>query len=261
MPMTGPVLQLRQASVGYGEGPIVHEVDLSVQAGELVVLLGENGSGKSTLIKGVLGLAQVTSGTVELFGEPASPGTRRRVGYVPQRTAVAGGIPATVLEVVSSGRVARRPWFSRFRAADRVAVQAALDAVWLGDRAHHPLAQLSGGQQRRALIARALAGEPELLVMDEPTAGVDAANVEMFAQAVATLKEAGRTVVVVAHGTGPLTPHVNRAVVLRQGRVQHAGPLPLNGVTTQDLSGDHEHPEAGHDAHQRLAAPEEPRWT
>lgn len=259
--MIGTVLRLRGVDVGYGKAPVVHDVGLELRAGELLVVLGENGSGKSTLVKGILGLAPVTAGSVELFGAPASPATRQRVGYVPQRTTVAGGIPTTVSEVVASGRVARRRWLSRLRDTDREAVRSALDAVRLGDRARDPLAELSGGQQRRALIARALAGEPDLLVMDEPTAGVDAVNVELLAETVAALKSKGTTVVVVAHGTGPLAPHVDRAVVLSSGRVSFSGPLPTMGSPADAPTDDHEHGDEPTGEARRLAAPEEPRWT
>jgi zinc transport system ATP-binding protein len=256
--MSTPVIRMRGVSVGYGDAPVVHEADLTVQPGELAVLLGENGSGKSTLVKALLGLVPQVEGVVELFGEPASAAERRRIGYVPQRTTVAGGVPTTVREVVASGRVAGRRWFTPTRADDRAAVAAALDAVRLADRADDPLATLSGGQQRRALIARALAGGPELLVMDEPTAGVDAANVELLAEAVADWKQQGLTLLVVAHGTGPLRPLVDRAVVMRRGRVAYEGPM------LDDLPADHDdldHDDLAGTPPRRLAVPEEPTWT
>lgn len=260
--MTAAAIRLAGVSVGYGQDPVVQDVHLLVEQGELVVLLGENGSGKSTLVKGLLGLAPSVSGTVELFGEPASASGRRRVGYVPQRTTVAGGIPTTVREVVGSGRVAGRAWFAPTSEADRRAVGAALDAVRLGDRADDPLATLSGGQQRRALIARALAGQPELLVMDEPTAGVDSANIALLTEVLAAWKQRGLTLLVVAHGTGPLTPLVDRAVVMHRGQVVHDGPLTAALAEHDEVDhGDgHGHGHA-RPAPQPLAAPEEPRWT
>lgn len=259
--MTHPALRLTGVSVSYGETPVVHDVDLTVERGQLVVLLGENGSGKSTLVKALLGLATVVSGSVELFGRPATPAGRQRIGYVPQRTAVAGGIPTTVREVVASGRVARRPWFAPARAADRAAVEEALAAVRLTDRARDPLATLSGGQQRRALIARALAGQPDLLVMDEPTAGVDRANVQLLAEATAAWKRQGLTLLVVAHGTGPLRPLVDRAVVMHRGRVTHDGPLPADRPFDVDDHDDHDHDDLAGAQPRRLAVPEEPQWT
>jgi zinc transport system ATP-binding protein len=255
--MTVPVVELTDVSIGYGDAPVVRHVDLRVEPGELVVLLGENGSGKSTLVKGILGIAPTMTGDARLFGQPASPAERRRIGYVPQRTTVAGGVPTTVREVVGSGRVARRRWFAPESVADRAAVKAALDAVRLTDRVRDPLATLSGGQQRRAHIARALAAEPELLVMDEPMAGVDAANVHLLAEAIARWKQEGLTLLVVAHGTGPLRPLVDRAVVMHRGHVRYDGPLVGQVATEHD-----EHIVDDHDgaAPRRLAFPEEPRW-
>lgn len=255
--MTGPAVRVSGLSVGYGAGTVVHDVDLVVERGQLVVLLGENGSGKSTLVKGLLGLAPHVEGTVTLFGVPASAAGRRRVGYVPQRTTVSGGIPTTVREVVASGLVAGRPWFVRTNRDDRRAVAEALASVRLTDRADDALATLSGGQQRRALIARALAGHPELLVMDEPTAGVDSANVALLAEVLGTWKQRGLTLLVVAHGTGPLTPLVDRAVVMRRGRVAY------DGLLTDQLVADHDDQGHGHPRSQPtpLAVPEGPQWT
>lgn len=223
MHMTAAIV-MRDVSIGYGAEPIVRHVDVEVARGELVVLLGENGSGKSTLVKGLLGLAPDVQGDVELFGEPTSPSARRRIGYVPQRTTVGGGVPVSVREVVASGRTARRRWFMPATAEDHHAIDAALDAVRLRDRSHDVLATLSGGQQRRALIARALAASPDLLVMDEPTAGVDAANVELLAESLGRWKDEGLTLLIVAHGTGPLRPLIDRALVMHQGRLVYDGP-------------------------------------
>lgn len=219
------VLQLGDAAFGYGGEPLVRDATLTVERGTLTVILGENGSGKSTLVKGILGLIPLLSGSVRLFEHAPGAADRRRVGYVPQRTAVTSGVPVTVREVVTSGRTAGRRPFAPLRAAERAAVDAALDAVRLRDRAHDPVAMLSGGQQRRTLIARALAGEPELLIMDEPTAGVDATTVELLTESMASWKRHGVTLVVVAHGAGPMRPTVDQAVVMRRGRISYQGPL------------------------------------
>ena len=255
MTTTGSVLELDDVSVGYGGVTIVRNVSLHVAAGEVAVVLGENGSGKSTLVKGLMGLATLTTGTVRLFGQESSPELRHRVGYVPQRSIVSGGTPVTVHEVVASGRVARRRWFTPSSRTDRNAVDAALAAVRLTDRAHDPVGNLSGGQQRRALIARALAGEPELLVMDEPTAGVDTANVELLAESVTAWKKAGLTLLIVAHGTGPLRPLVDRAVVMRSGRLVYDGPFTAQVAHSYDYHVADDH----HDASlSSFAVPEAP---
>ncbi|WTR17098.1 metal ABC transporter ATP-binding protein [Streptomyces sp. NBC_00138] len=238
-------MRLRGATAHLGARPVLRGVDLSVGRGEVVALLGANGSGKSTAVRAVLGRVRLTAGTRELFGTPGARFRQwARIGYVPQRTTAAGGVPATVREVVSSGRLARtglRPP----RRADRGAVDRALALVGMADRARDSVDALSGGQHQRVLIARALAAEPELLIMDEPMAGVDLASQRILA---ATLREqvaAGVTVLLVLHELGPLEPLIDRAVVLRDGCVVHDG-APPQGVGQHALPGhDHVHPHAG----------------
>jgi zinc transport system ATP-binding protein len=210
-------------SVELGGLPVLRRVSLAVHAGETVALLGGNGSGKSTLVRAVLGLVPTRRGTVELFGEPL-PRFRRwaRVGYVPQRTtAVQSG--ATVREVVASGRLARRTPFVPRRRRDGEAVAAALELVGMAGRSGDDVRRLSGGQQQRVMIARALAGEPDLLVLDEPTAGVDLEHQRVLADVVRRRMRTGVGVLVVLHEVGELGPLVDRAVVLREGRVVHDG--------------------------------------
>ncbi|MGC5411043.1 metal ABC transporter ATP-binding protein, partial [Streptomyces sp. DT225] len=218
-PTSEPVIAVRDATAVLGARPVLRGVDLTVRRGEVVALLGANGSGKSTAVRSVIGQVPLTGGAVELFGTPL----RRfrdwaRVGYVPQRTTAAGGVPATIREVVSAGRLSRTR-LGIPRKADRAAVDRAIELVGLADRAKDSVNALSGGQHQRVLIARALAAEPELLIMDEPMAGVDLASQEILA---ATLREqvaAGTTVLLVLHELGPLEPLIDRAVVLRDGCV------------------------------------------
>lgn len=223
---TTPLLRARALVAGYAGRAVLSGVDTDVRRGEFVVVLGANGSGKSTLLRAMVGLVPVAGGELEVFGAPV----RRfrawhRVGYVPQRSTAAAGVPATAAEVVASGRLTRRSWWRPLGGADRAAVTRALETVGLAERAKHPVATLSGGQQQRVLIARSLARDPELLLMDEPMAGVDLGQQEAFAATLRTLREAGRTIVVVAHELGALAPLVDRAVVLRAGRVVHDGPV------------------------------------
>ena len=232
-------------AVGYGARLVLEGVSLSVSTGETVAILGANGSGKSTLIRAALGLVPVSSGSVELFGTPLRRFRHwQRVGYVPQRLGAGSGVPATVGEVVSAGRLARRGFLRPASARDRRAVGDALAAVGLADRVRDPVATLSGGQQQRVLIARALAGAPELLVLDEPTAGVDAASQEAFASALGRFATGGGTVLLVAHELGPLRPLVTRAVVVHDGVIAHDGavPEPVGHHAAPDH--DHVHPHA-----------------
>ncbi|MFF9524633.1 metal ABC transporter ATP-binding protein [Streptomyces achromogenes] len=239
-----PVITLRQVTAELGARPVLRGVDLTVGRGEVVALLGANGSGKSTAIRAIIGQVPVSGGTVELFGTPRrSFRDWARVGYVPQRTTAAGGVPATVTEIVSSGRLARTR-FGPFRKADREAVRRALELVGMADRAKDSVTALSGGQHQRVLIARALVSEPELLIMDEPMAGVDLASQEVLAETLRRQVAAGTTVLLVLHELGPLEPLIDRAVVLRDGCVLHDGPPP-RAVGQHALPGhDHVHPHA-----------------
>jgi zinc transport system ATP-binding protein len=239
------VVAVRHVEVAYDGRPVLDDVSMSVAAGEVVAILGANGSGKSTLVRAVLGLVPLSGGTAELFGVPQRRFRQwHRIGYVPQRMGATSGVPATVAEVVAAGRLARRGILRPARAADRAAVAAALDAVGLADRAADPVATLSGGQQQRTLIARALAGEPDLLILDEPTAGVDAASQEAFAEALRSFVTGGGSALLVAHELGPLHPIIGRAVVVHHGRIAHDGAVPEPAGHHADPGHDHVHPHA-----------------
>ncbi|MET7593931.1 metal ABC transporter ATP-binding protein [Streptomyces sp. NPDC004082] len=242
--MGEPVISLRGVRAELGSRPVLRGIDLTVGRGEVVALLGANGSGKSTAVRAVIGQVPVTAGEIELFGTPRSAFRDwRRVGYVPQRTTAAGGVPATVTEVVSSGRLSRAR-FGVLRRADREAVRRALEQVGMSDRAKDSVDALSGGQHQRVLIARALAAEPELLIMDEPMAGVDLASQEVLARTLREQVDQGATVLLVLHELGPLEPLIDRAVVLREGCVTHDGPPP-RALGQHALPGhDHVHPHA-----------------
>ncbi|MCJ0870711.1 metal ABC transporter ATP-binding protein [Streptomyces sp. AP-93] len=243
-----PVISLRGATASLGSRPVLRGIDLTVRSGEVVALLGANGSGKSTAVRAVVGQVPLSDGELSLFGtEFKRFRDWSRIGYVPQRTTAASGVPATVREVVSAGRLAHTR-FGFLRKADKAAVERALDLVDMGSRADASVNALSGGQHQRVLIARALAGEPELLIMDEPMAGVDLANQEVLANALRSQVAAGTTVLLVLHELGPLEPLIDRAVVLRDGCVTHDGPPP-EALGQHALPGhDHVHPHSAHDA-------------
>ncbi len=218
--MSTPAFHMHDGHVSLDGQPVLKGLDVRVASGEVVAVLGANGSGKSTLVRALLGLVPLNRGQARIHGvPPARFRDWQRIGYVPQRSHVGGGVPATVREVVASGRVARQRRFRPATGADRRAVDAALETIGLTDRAHDPVSALSGGQQQRVLIARALAGEPDTLVLDEPTAGVDATNQQALATTLGELTGRGLTVVLVAHGLGPITPLVTRTITLSDGRV------------------------------------------
>lgn len=199
--------------------PILRDVSLTVTAGEAVAIVGGNGSGKSTLIQTCLGLIGHQSGEVRLFGE-ALPKFKQwfRIGYVPQL----GGLSvsnASVAEVVAMGRLSRRKPFQWLGAEDRERVAHALARVDLVERSNWPFVQLSGGQQQRARIARALVSDPELLVMDEPLAGVDLHSQAELAELLQALRGDGLGMAIVLHELGPMTSVIDREVRLCDGRV------------------------------------------
>lgn len=210
------VLELVGFAAGYGGETRISNVDLRVEAGEVVALLGPNGSGKSTLVKGILGLAQVLAGSIEVV-----PGAD--IGYVPQRHTLGGGVASTVSEVVATGLLAHRPWWKPLGAKEHRRILDAIRTVGLEKAANTDTSRMSGGQQRRVLIARALVGDPRLVIMDEPTAGVDALNQRLLAETIATLARRGVAVMVVTHEVGPLLGIVDTAVLLREGGVEYVG--------------------------------------
>lgn len=234
------VIDVRDLTVAIGGRPVLRGIDLRVEDGEFVALMGANGSGKTTLVRALTQLWPLTRGTAELFGTPLDQfGAWHRIGFVPQRSTAASGVPASVWEVVASGRLSRRRLLRSLSKADQAAIRDAIDVVGLADRTRDPVSQLSGGQQQRALIARALACQPDLFFLDEPTAGVDLPNQQALARALAELKQRGATIVLVAHELGPLADLVDRAVVMRDGRIVFDGaPLADHDVHDPALGGD-----------------------
>jgi zinc transport system ATP-binding protein len=218
--------ELRRVSFAYAGGAtVLQDVDLAVEAGEFVAVAGPNGGGKTTLLRVVLGLERPTTGTALLFGEPAHAFSRRAtLGYLAQRSQIGVEAPATVREVVSAGRLAAGGLLGPLRRRDRAIVAEAIGRVGLSDLADRPLSRLSGGQQQRAFIAKALAAEPSLLVLDEPTTGVDVEAQEALAELLDRLhRELGVTVLYVSHEFGAVERFVERLVLVR-GRVVFDGP-------------------------------------
>jgi len=229
------VLAAHGLSYSYGGDPAVDHVDLTVAAGEFVALVGPNGSGKSTLLRLLLGLLEPDDGSVEILGQsPATLCDRWRVGYVPQRRILDLDVPATVAEVVTSGRTARRGWWRFPGRADRDAVDHALEAVALADLRKRPVGQLSGGQQQRVLIARALASEPAVLVLDEPIAGVDRESQRLFRDSLVHLVEHhDAAVLLVSHELGAVATDLDRVVVMKRRVIFDGAPgaLASTGVS------------------------------
>ena len=204
-------------------------VSLEVRAGEFAALAGPNGSGKSTLLRILLGLLTPQDGAVEVFGvAPSALHERWRVGYVPQRPRIAPDLPATVEEVVAAGRLAKQGWWRWRRQADRDAVDHALESVALDDHRRKRLTQLSGGQQQRVLIAKALAAEPDLLVLDEPIAGVDVESQRLFRDSLVHLvQEHQAAVLLVSHELGAVADDLDHLIVLKRRVMFDGAPADL----------------------------------
>ena len=193
-----PALDLDEVTVAYGPALALEEIDGMVAPGEAVALIGPNGAGKSTLIKAILGLVHLTSGRIAVLGTTPAQ-ARRDVAYVPQADTLDPEFPISVGQVVLMGRYRRIGWLRRPKAADKQAAQQALEQVGLADRARHRFGTLSGGQRQRVLLARAIAAEPRLLLLDEPFNGVDAVSEQALLDAIAALKTTGAAVVIATH--------------------------------------------------------------
>jgi zinc transport system ATP-binding protein len=210
-------LALEHVSFAYGSGPLVlRDMSLAVEPGEFVAIAGPNGGGKTTLLRLVLGLERPTAGRVRV--------ETRRLGYLAQRAEAGVDAPLTVRELVGAGRAARTRLLGPLAPKDRDAVREAIERVGLGRLADRRLRTLSGGQQQRAFIAKALAAEPELLVLDEPTTGVDAESQEAIAELLEGLRSAlGMTILYVSHEFGAVERFVERVVLVR-GEIVFDGP-------------------------------------
>jgi zinc transport system ATP-binding protein len=224
---------LEGVSFGYRPGQRVLEgVDLTLGEGEFVAVAGPNGGGKTTLVRILLGLERPSEGRALLYGEPAHRFSRRRtLGYLAQRSVLGGDAPATVREVVSAGRLAAGGLIGPLRRRDRELTAEAIARVGLEEHADSPVRTLSGGMQQRAFIAKALAGEPSLLVLDEPTTGVDVESQDSLAALLDGLhSDLGVTIVYVSHEFGAVERFVQRLVLVRRSIVFDGAPRALPGV-------------------------------
>ena len=219
-------VELRHVCFAYPGGPeVLHDVDLDVEVGEFVAIAGPNGGGKTTLLRVAVGLEQPARGEALLLGEPADEFTGRgRIGYLAQRAQLGIDAPATVREVVESGLVSR----GLFGRVDRSLVDDAIERVGLSRQARSVLSRLSGGQQQRTFLAKALAARPDLLVLDEPTAGVDVDAQEALAALLEELhRDLGVTILFCSHEFGAVEQYVDRLVLVRGGIAFDGDPTAL----------------------------------
>ncbi len=227
-------LQIKHLTVSYGPRPALLDVSLSIEQGLLIGILGPNGAGKSTLVKSILGFVQPDFGQVLVHGEPAGS-VPQRIAYVPQRGAVDWDFPVSVAEVALMGRYGHVPWYRRPGPEDLRAADEALDAVGMLPFRERQIGELSGGQQQRVFLARALAQGAEILLLDEPLAGVDAATERTIMEVLRRARDQGRTLLVVHHDLTTAGEYFDRLVLLKQRVIAYGPPTT---VLTEHLLGE-----------------------
>jgi manganese/iron transport system ATP-binding protein len=218
-----PAIEVSHLTVSYGPTPALLDVSVSITPGTLVGVIGPNGSGKSTLIKSILGFLKPDFGEVRIFGQPADE-AKGRVAYVPQRGTVDWDFPITVREVAMMGRYRHIPWWRDASAEDRRIADEALAMVRMSDFRERQIGQLSGGQQQRVFMARAMAQGAEILLLDEPFAGVDAATERAILDVLERTKEAGKTLVVVHHDLATAAEYFDALILLKQRLYAYGAP-------------------------------------
>lgn len=248
-PTASPVIEVDRVSFAYNQNLVLDNVSLTVMPGEFVSLLGANGSGKSTLLKILLGELVPLQGSVKILGKnPHQLRNWSRIGYVAQnRAATYSGFPATVEEVVLAHLYEDVGFLKLAGKKARAKVQDALELVGMQDFIRRPIGELSGGQQQRVLLARAMVASPELVLLDEPTTGVDAANAEAHFALLARLnKETGLTILVVTHDMAKSAEHVERSFCLEDGTMVCLG----RDQMKIELAHRHQHPDHPHSSHE-----------
>ena len=231
-------LEIHDLTVSYNRRPVLWDIDFTVPEGKLIAVVGPNGAGKSTLIKAAMGLIPTASGYVRFFGQDLAE-SRQRVAYVPQRTTVDWDFPTDALDVVLMGRYGRLRLFQRPRRADVEAAHEALQNVGMEGFAHRQISQLSGGQQQRVFLARALAQDAELYLMDEPFAGVDAASEAAIVELLRQMRASGKTVIVVHHDLQTVQDYFDWVLLLNM-RLVAFGPMETtftNGLLQKTYGG------------------------
>ena len=218
-----PAIEVHDLTVAYRTQPVLWDVDLQLPEGKLIAIVGPNGAGKSTLLKAMLGLVPAVTGWVQIFGAPYAK-RRSWVGYVPQRESVDWDFPTSALDVVTMGLYGQIGWLRRPRRHHRDTALACLDKVGMREYAHRQISQLSGGQQQRVFLARALAQDARLYLMDEPFAGVDSTTERAILTLLQELRSTGRTVVAVHHDLQTVAEYFDHVVLLNM-RLVAAGPV------------------------------------
>lgn len=240
-----PVVSMKNIDYAYENKNVLHHINFEVPQGVFMGLVGPNGGGKTTLIKLILGLLKPDSGSIQLFGQPIQKfKARNKIGFVSQKSnSFNKGFPATVYEVVSMGLTAKIGYFKFPTGKHKKKIIDAIDQVGLSEYTHQNIGTLSGGQQQRVFIARSLVSDPELLILDEPTVGVDYENVQRFYELLHQLNNNRNiTLLLVTHDTGTMTEHATDIVCLNQTLHFHGKPEEYTSLSEQDLSKFYGHP-------------------
>ena len=217
-----PPLEIHDLTVSYDRKPVLYGIDVTVEPGALVGVVGPNGAGKSTLIKTIMGMVPSNGGWVKVFGQPFDKAVTR-VGYVPQRESVDWDFPVSVMDVVLMGRYGHAGLLRRVGKRDREIARDCLEKVNMAPFASRQIGNLSGGQQQRVFLARALAQESDLYLMDEPFAGVDAATETAIVELLRELKERGKTLLIVHHDLATAREYFDKLLLLNMRLVAYGG--------------------------------------
>jgi len=228
--MRGMAIEVNDLTVAYQDRPVLWDIDLVLREGVLTAIVGPNGAGKTTLIRAILGLVRPAAGSIRVLGLPLRE-VRSRIAYVPQRGSVDWDFPTSVLDLVLMGTYGRLGWVRRPGRAERELAMASLEQVGMEAFADRQIGQLSGGQQQRAFLARALAQQADLYLMDEPFQGVDARTEVAIVEVLRSLRDEGRTVVAVHHALQTVPEYFEDVVLLN---VRKIGSGPVSEVFTEE---------------------------
>lgn len=223
-------IQVMDLTVAYRENPVLWDIDLDVPKGVMLAIVGPNGAGKSTLIKSILNMIKPAAGRVFVYGKSYNI-NRKIVGYVPQRSSVDWDFPTTVLDVVMMGRYGQLGWFKRPGKEEKELAFECLEKVGMSEFIDRQISQLSGGQQQRIFLARALIQDPDIFLMDEPFAGVDAATERSIIELLRGLKKEEKTLVVVHHDLQTLKEYFDWAFLINVRRIAFG---PVEEVVTME---------------------------
>ncbi|WP_018930863.1 metal ABC transporter ATP-binding protein [Gracilibacillus lacisalsi] len=242
--MKKTIVEMENVSFHYGERQALSKVNFIINEGDFIGLVGPNGGGKTTLIKLLLGMEKPTTGEIQLFGQPIRKfKEKNKLGYVSQKAnSFNSGFPATVEEVVTMGLTSKLGYFRRLTRQDKLHIYEAVEKVGMTEYLSENIGELSGGQQQRIFIARALVSDPKLLILDEPTVGVDAENVEKFFDLLHELNQQNISLLLVTHDIGTMTHHASKVACLNKTLHFHGNPNEFQTLSQDQLSDFYGHP-------------------